>query len=142
MRFTDRSASERFEARAGLRDRSERDGLAVAPAGAEDALLRAFESFKDTNDERLAALERKGGGDVLLEEKVARIDRAMNEQKAALERIAMSGRRPGLAADAAPTSEHKSAWSSYLRRGDESALATFEAKALAVGTNAGADGGA
>ena len=34
--------------------------IKAAPAGAEDALLRAFESFKQANDERLKAIERKG----------------------------------------------------------------------------------
>ncbi|HWA00156.1 MAG TPA: phage major capsid protein [Caulobacterales bacterium] len=100
--------------------------------------MRAFEEFKSANDERLAALERKRG-DLLLEEKVDRIDRALVEQKTALERIAMNGRRPALAADPAPLSEHKAAWSAYVRRGDESALASFEAKSLSVGTSA--DGG-
>ncbi|HVY87152.1 MAG TPA: phage major capsid protein [Caulobacterales bacterium] len=109
----------------------------AAPA-AGDALLRAFEEFKAANDQRLAALER-GRGDVLLEEKVDRIDRALVEQKTALERIAMNGRRPSLAADPAPLSEQKAAWSAYVRRGDESGLASFEAKALSVGSNT--DGG-
>ncbi len=106
---------------------------------AQDTLLRAFESFKEANDQRLAALERRGGGDVLLEEKVDRIDRAMTEHKALIERLALAGRRPNLAADAAPVSEHKSAWSAYMRRGDEGALAHFEAKALSAGSNP--DGG-
>lgn len=110
----------------------------AAPA-AQDALMRAFESFKEANDQRLSAIER-GRGDVLLEEKVDRIDRALSEQKSMLERMALAGRRPNLAADPA-VSEHKSAWNAYIRRGDDSAFAAFEAKALAVGTNAGADGG-
>lgn len=112
----------------------------AAPA-AGDALLRAFEEFKQANDARLAAIERKRG-DVLLEEKVERIDRALTEHKSALERIAMNGRRPALAADPA-VSEHKSAWTAYLRRGDESAFAQFEAKALSVvgSTPGGQDGG-
>jgi HK97 family phage major capsid protein len=110
----------------------------AAPAdGAGDALMRAFEEFKAANDARLDALERKRG-DVLLEEKVDRIDRAMAEQKSLIERAALAGRRPGLAADPA-VSEHKSAWHSYLRRGDVSALAQFEAKALSVGSDP--DGG-
>jgi HK97 family phage major capsid protein len=120
-----------------LKENDVRKETKAAPP-AEDALLRAFEEFKDANDQRLAAIERKRG-DVLLEEKVDRIDRALVEQKAALERIALNGRRPALAADAAPLSEHKSAWNAYVRRGDESALASFEAKALSAGSNA--DGG-
>lgn len=109
----------------------------AAPPGAADALMRAFEEFKSTNDARLAAIEHNRG-DVLLEEKVERIDRTLAEQKALIERAALAGRRPGLAADPA-LSEHKSAWQSYLRRGDISALTQFEAKALSVGSDA--DGG-
>ncbi|MDX2274653.1 MAG: phage major capsid protein [Hyphomonadaceae bacterium] len=114
----------------------------AAPPSGGDALMRAFESFKEANDERLKALERKHG-DVLLEEKVDRIDRALSEQKAAFDRLALNGRRAGLSADPS-ASEHKSAWSAYMRRGDLGALATFEAKALSVvgdPTPGGADGG-
>ncbi|MGH6951904.1 MAG: phage major capsid protein [Vitreimonas sp.] len=99
--------------------------------------MRAFEEFKAANDARLDAIERKNG-DVLLEEKVERIDRALAEQKSLIERAALAGRRPGLAADPA-VCEHKSAWNAYLRRGDVTALAQFEAKALSVGSDA--DGG-
>ncbi len=116
-----------------------RKEIKAAPPGAADVLMRAFEDFKTANDARLAAIERNRG-DVLLEEKVDRIDRALAEQKSLIERAALAGRRPGLAADPA-LSEHKSAWSAYLRRGDISALTQFEAKALAVSTNDGADGG-
>jgi HK97 family phage major capsid protein len=109
----------------------------AAPADGGDALMRAFEEFKAANDQRIAALEQ-GRGDVLLEEKVARIDRALTEQKSLIEKAALSGRRPALGADPAG-SEHKSAWHTYLRRGDISALTQFEAKALSVGSDP--DGG-
>lgn len=109
----------------------------AAPAGGADVLMRAFEEFKAANDARLEAIENKSG-DVLLEEKVDRIDRALTEQKSLIERAALAGRRPGLTADPA-VSEHKSAWSAYLRRGDVSALTQFEAKALSVGSDP--DGG-
>ncbi len=111
--------------------------IKAAPAGAADALMRAFEEFKATNDARLDAVERRQD-DVLLEEKVERIDRALAEQKSLIERAALAGRRPALAADPA-VSEHKSAWTAYLRRGDLTALAQFEAKALSVGSDP--DGG-
>ncbi|WP_395646068.1 phage major capsid protein [Terricaulis sp.] len=104
--------------------------------------MRAFEEFKAANDARLKAIENKRG-DVLLAEKVDRIDRALNEQKSLIERAALSGRRPGMSPDPAQ-SEHKSAWNAYLRRGDLAALAQFEAKALSVvgdPTPGGADGG-
>jgi HK97 family phage major capsid protein len=109
----------------------------AAPADGGDALMRAFEEFKAANDQRIAALEQ-GRGDVLLEEKVARIDRALTEQKSLIEKAALSGRRPALGADPVE-SEHKSAWHTYLRRGDISALTQFEAKALSVGSDP--DGG-
>jgi HK97 family phage major capsid protein len=109
----------------------------AAPAGAADELMRAFEEFKAANDARLEAIERSRG-DVLLEEKVDRIDKALAEQKSMIERAALAGRRPGLAAEPA-VSEHKSAWQTYLRRGDATALMQFEAKALSVGSDP--DGG-
>ncbi len=109
----------------------------AAPAEGADALLRAFEEYKAANDARLDAIEKKRA-DVLLEEKVDRIDRALAEQKSLIERAALAGRRANLAADPA-MSEHKSAWHAYLRRGDVTALTQFEAKALSVGSDP--DGG-
>lgn len=110
----------------------------AAPAPGGDALLRTFEAYKETNDQRLAALEA-GRGDVLLEEKLDRIDRALAEQKSQIERVMLASRRPALAAEPPAVSEHKAAWGAYLRRGDESAMARLEGKALSVGS--GADGG-
>jgi HK97 family phage major capsid protein len=112
--------------------------MAPAPAGGQDARRRAFEAFKDSNDERLAAIEA-GRADVLLEEKVDRIDRALTEQKTAIERLALAARRPALAPEVAALSEHKAAWSLYLRRGDDSNLSRLEAKALSAGSDP--DGG-
>jgi HK97 family phage major capsid protein len=120
-----------------LKENDVRKETKAAPVGAQDALLRAFEEFKAANDSRLESLERKRG-DVLLEERVDRIDRALSDQKSLIERAALNGRRPGLGADPV-VSEQKSAWSAYLRRGDISALAQFEAKALSAGSDP--DGG-
>jgi len=53
----------------------------IPAAAAADAvvthseMMRAFEAFKEANDQQLAAIA-KGGGDVVLEEKVARITKA------------------------------------------------------------------
>lgn len=107
----------------------------AAPASGAEAIARAFESYKEANDARLAAIEQ-GRADVLLDEKVDRIDRALVEQKAAIERLALAARRPALAADPRE-SEYKSAWGAYLRRGDESAVARFEGKSLSIGGDAG-----
>ncbi len=111
----------------------------ASPVSAQTDLLRAFEAYKEANDARLAALA-SGRGDVLLEDKVDRIDRALVQQKALIERSLLQQRRAPLAPDMG-VSEHKAAWGAYLRRGDETALSRLEQKALSIGGNAGADGG-
>lgn len=110
----------------------------TAPADSARAALHefvcAFEQFKHANDERLAALEGKRA-DVLLEEKVARIDQALDGQKQALDRLAAEASRPALTG-----SEHETrdaGWQSYVRRGDASAL--LEGKSLSAGS--ASDGG-
>lgn len=100
---------------------------------AHDALQSQFEAFKAANDARLAAIET-GRADVLLEDKVERIDRALAETKAAIERLALKELRPPLGQTDA-VGEHKSAWSAYMRRGDETALARLETKALTAAAN-------
>ena len=96
--------------------------------------LSAFEAFKASNDERLEALERKTGADVVLEERVERINRALDEHKTALDRLSLAGRRPALGAAAAPADETKAAFLRYMRMGDAAGLA--EAKALNITTPA------
>jgi HK97 family phage major capsid protein len=83
-------------------------------------MMAAFEAFKGANDARLEEIERKASADALLEEKVARIDRAVAAAQARLDRVASEARRPGLgAADAASAApdETKAAFDSYLRTG-------------------------
>src|SRR5512140_915919 len=43
-----------------------------------DGFMRAFESFKDANDERLGQLERRMTADVVTTDKVDRLDRALD----------------------------------------------------------------
>jgi HK97 family phage major capsid protein len=109
----------------------------MAPAPEQDALLATFAAYRAENDARLAALER-GRADPLLDDKIDRIDRALTEQKSALERMALRQRRPDVSGDPGEGA-HRAAWSAYLRRGDESALNQLEVKALSVGS--GPDGG-
>ena len=54
------------------------------PEGATREVMIAFEAFKEANDQRLAAVEAKGASDILLEEKVNRIDRALARNPLAL----------------------------------------------------------
>jgi len=101
-------------------------------------MMRAFEAFKEANDERLADKR----GDVVLEEKLARIDRAIDAQQRKLDEIALKGARPALGAERAraPNApEHKAAFDAYVRSGDVAGLRALEAKAMSIGSNA--DGG-
>jgi HK97 family phage major capsid protein len=106
-----------------------------------DELRHTFEEFKAANDERLAVIEHKRG-DVLLEEKVDRINQALDAQHRRLDQLSLKGARPALAADSAARpqpSEHKSAFDAYVRSGESDGLRQIETKAMSVGSNA--DGG-
>lgn len=98
--------------------------------------LSAFEEFKHANDERLEALEKKRGDDVVLAEKIDRINAAVTEQKALAENLALKTRRPHLAGAAmVEPDERKAAFSRYMRAGDAAALAALETKDLQTGTD-------
>jgi HK97 family phage major capsid protein len=98
-------------------------------------VLAAFEAFKQANDQRIGEIEAKASADILLDEKVARIDAALADQKSALDRLLLGEARPGLSAERA--SAEAAGWSRYMRRGDLAGLA--EGKSLSAGSNA--DGG-
>jgi HK97 family phage major capsid protein len=114
-------------------------------AAAFDDFRRTFEAYRAENDIRLAELDRKAGADVVTLDKIDRLNRALDEQKHALDQLVLKGRRPALGGTGASLSaaaiEHKAAFDAYVRGGDEDALRAFERKALAVSTNSGADGG-
>lgn len=117
----------------------------VEIVAAFDDFRRTFEAFKETNDERLARVETRMSTDVVTEEKLARIDRALDEAKSRLDGRLLERSRPRLAlADRTSevdyaNREHKAAFRAYMRSGDVSALAAVEAKAMSAGS--GADGG-
>jgi HK97 family phage major capsid protein len=106
-----------------------------------EAMMRTFEDFKSENDARLATIEKRSG-DVLVEEKVARIDAALDAHQRRLDHLSLKGARPALAADSAvrpQPSEHKSAFEAYVRSGESEGLRQIETKAMSVGSNT--DGG-
>lgn len=105
-------------------------------------LRSTFEAFRETNDQRLGEVEQRASADVLLDEKLARIDLALDEQKRRVDRIALTSRRPALgqAAQADPlAAERKAGFDAYIRRGDMAGLQGLEGKALSAGI--GQDGG-
>jgi HK97 family phage major capsid protein len=119
--------------------------VAASPeiANAFEDFMRAFEAFKDSNDSRLAAIERRAGADVLTEEKLARIDDALDATKRRMDDLVLKAQRPTLAQDprsfAGPGDEHKRAFLTYVRSGEAASLRRLEEKALSVGSNP--DGG-
>ncbi len=89
---------------------------------------QTFEAFKEANDERLAQIEAKSS-DGLTAQKVSRIDAALEAQSKRIERLSLAASQPAISGSGAP-SEGKSAWSSYIRSGDLSALKSLEGKSL------------
>jgi HK97 family phage major capsid protein len=114
-------------------------GDAVA---AFDEFMSTFETFKETNDRRLAELERRSA-DVLTSDKLDRLDRALDEQKRAMDDLVLKAGRPPLSSDGRPLTrldlDHKAAFSAYVRQGEENPLRRLEEKANTVAVNA--DGG-
>lgn len=112
---------------------------APATSARQEDVMRTFEAFKEANDARLAAIEG-ARADVLLDEKVERIEKSLQDAKSAIDRLAIAQRRPALGAEPpAQPSEAKAAWGAYLRKGDEAGLNRLELKALSAGT--ASDGG-
>jgi HK97 family phage major capsid protein len=113
-----------------------------APSGANaDAraitaeMLAAFEALKAANDARLDEIEKRGAADPLVEAKLKRIETSLDQQRTALERLALEQARPVIGEDPRKAdTEHKSAWGSYLRRGDEAGLHRIDFKSVNVGT--------
>jgi HK97 family phage major capsid protein len=112
-------------------------------------MMAAFEAFKGANDARLDEIEKKASADVLLEQKVARIDQAVSAAQARLDRVVSEARRPAVEGGDAPSvsafgratspmeGEEKAAWNGYLRAGQMSSL--IEVKA-GLSTSSGSGG--
>ena len=95
-------------------------------------MMAAFEAFKGANDARLDEIEKKTSADVLLEEKVARIDQSVASAQARLDRVVSETRRPELGqapstASRSPSPhgggmEEKAAFDGYLKTGQSFGL--------------------
>ncbi|WP_417426651.1 phage major capsid protein [Hoeflea sp.] len=108
-------------------------------AQAFEEFLSTFEDYRQSNDQRLAEIERRGG-DILAEEKLARIDTALDEQKRTLDRLLVKRARPDLGrGDGREPSAVRQAFEAYVRRGDEAGLRQSERKAMQTGSDP--DGG-
>ncbi|MGN7291824.1 phage major capsid protein [Rhizobium sp. SAFR-030] len=104
--------------------------------------MEAFEAFKDVNDRRLGEIEQKLTADVVTRDKMERINRAMDDQKAVLDQLVLKKARPALGGRAEISddmTEHKAAFDAYVRRGEEGGLRELDVKAMNAGV--GGDGG-
>ncbi len=100
-------------------------------AQAFDTFQRTFETFKEGNDDRLDQIERKLSADVVTVDKVDRINRALDEQKRAVDQLVLKGRRPPLGSDGSrviASPEHKAAFEAYVRNGNEDGLQAARAE--------------
>ena len=79
-------------------------------------MMRAFEAFKDANDERLDRRDT----DVVLEEKLARIGATIDAQARRIDEITLKAARPALGNERvrAGAPEHKAAFDAYVRTGE------------------------
>ena len=108
-----------------------------------DDFRAGFEQWKAENDRRLADIEKRGVADPLIEEKMTRIDRAMEESRRLADDLALKAARPRLGTERAglapAAAEHKAAFEGWVRGGAETNLRRLEEKALSIGS--GTDGG-
>jgi HK97 family phage major capsid protein len=109
---------------------------------AYDDLRYTLDSYRVSNDERLAEIETRRGVDPLTEEKMTRMDAALDDTQRKIDRLTLDRSRPALAQDGARdpvVAEHKAAFASYIRNGEAGGLKRLEGKALSAGS--GPDGG-
>lgn len=100
---------------------------------------QAFDEFKRTNDELIKA-KADGKAVADLEAKLAKLNTAFDDAQAQLKALEKRQGRPGTGGDADPAkAEHKAAFGSFLRKGDDGNLAELQKKAYNITTDA--DGG-
>ncbi|MBI1620758.1 phage major capsid protein [Aquamicrobium zhengzhouense] len=114
----------------------------AALADGFDEFMATFAAFRDENDQRLRDIEQRKSADVVTTEKVDRISEALDRQKRAIDEFVLKRARPALGRDGqkgVADLEHKEAFESYMRSGEEQKLRTIETKDMSYGSNV--DGG-
>ncbi|MEO0608011.1 MAG: phage major capsid protein [Pseudomonadota bacterium] len=91
-------------------------------------MMATFEAYKQTNDARLNEIEAKGSADTLLEDQLARLDKRIDS-------LSLKAAAPETGGSAVPTGSQDTAWSRYMRRGDESGLGQMDTKAFRASTD-------
>ncbi len=115
-------------------------GSPVDVAQAVEKIATAFETFKKSNDERLAEIEKKGAADPLTTEKVERINADITNLSDAMTALEKKASRPIIGADGREirpeAAEHRKAFEQFLRKGDDAGLKDIERKALSMQVDA------
>jgi HK97 family phage major capsid protein len=118
----------------------ESKALGIAPQTLEvkqafEEFLGNFEAFKQDNDARLKGLEKRSA-DVVLDEKVDRINQALEKQQRNIDTLLLEAARPALGGERKSFDprglEKKQAFDRYVRKGDGGGL---ETKAMSEGSN-------
>lgn len=106
-----------------------------------ETLSNSFEEFKSAHDTCALQLETKNQMQVELEQKLSQMEADIDQAQERLNRIEVSVKRPmvGMEGQPASSNEHKSAFLSYVTKGDESHLMRMESKSLTAGSDP--DGG-
>lgn len=95
-----------------------------------DALQQAFQEFKVANDERLTQLETKGMIDPLVNEKVNRLNEAVERAQSRLNRLETAAGRPHFGHLPEQDAGEKAAFFSYVRKGIANGTEGIELKSL------------
>ncbi len=93
-----------------------------------DELNRAFESFKQANDERLEEMEKRQTADVVTTQKVNRLEQTISSLSQDLNRPRLSQKFEGTSEKGHQTA----AFGAYLKTGDASAMHALEQRAFNV----------
>jgi HK97 family phage major capsid protein len=110
-----------------------------------DDFGKVIAQYRETNDARIASIEAGKNVDVLIDEKMGRLDKAIDDVQRKYETRALEGARPSLdlsrksAQVDTATREHKEAFQLYMRTGQMTPLRDREGKAMSAAS--GTDGG-
>jgi len=95
----------------------------------------AFENLKATNEQKLQEIAQKGRHDSLIDQKLNRINEAMDECKSKIRAMEVAQNRPGVIGANRKEDKHHDAFLNYVRKGDDNLLKNLESKSLSVGSD-------
>lgn len=91
-------------------------------------MMATFEAYKQANDTRLNEIEAKGAADPLLKDKLARLDKR-------IEALSLKAAAPETGGSLPVNGGTETAWSRYMRRGDETGLNELDTKAYSISSD-------